>query len=137
MCLVTTDATIRIAKTNMIVYKIGAMSPKGKYFYSEMQEYRYTLGELNSCDISKPENDGLYYDVISSEYYEEMPNKQYISRGFHSARKKERFVHSYFFTDVVKCTIPKGSQYIKDKTGLIVSNQIIINKQVKRYPIIE
>lgn len=130
MCLVTTDATIKIAKKDMIVYKLGTMSFSGKYFISEMQNYTYLLGVLNTCVISEPDADGQYYDQLVFDYYQDLSNKKYITIGFHSAKKKDR-LSGYSFTQIVKCTIPKGSQYIEDKTGLVVSNQIIINKEVK------
>lgn len=49
--------------------------------------------------------------------------------GFHSM-SRARLKNCKLNTEqiITECTIPKGSLYYRDKTGLIVSNQIIVNK---------
>ena len=91
MCLVTTDATIKMAKRNMIVYKLGRIHLDGKYFVSEIQEYTYVLGELNMCRISNPSKYGDFYDQKCIDYYDFKDNLILSKNEINNTENYNRF----------------------------------------------
>lgn len=76
----------------------------------------------------------LTYEYVEKEKLKILKDKKLVAigHGFHSAKNIDRFIYGCWGRNVfVECTIPKGSLIYKDKTGLIVSNQIIMNKILK------
>ena len=66
---------------------------------------------------------------------EERADIRYIGEGFHSINTKERAIStindSYIHRVILECTIPAGSEYYLNPSGLIVSNQIIVLREVE------
>lgn len=143
MCLITTQKESLIAKRDKKVYKI--MKPD---LISPFQGFKYRYDKLYSTKIQK--EDRFYWscmDDVDETYLDnnhpgwkdgKLPELICIGSGIHSALTKKRLqltVDSMYHSKmmvIIKCTIPKGSEYYLDATGLVVSNQIIINKPIKK-----
>lgn len=154
MCLITNTPEKLIAQEDMTVYKILRVSPfdfdNGYAFSVYFLGFGYKIGELCITEIKKETNLSKLtaFDSVDSEWL----NKRYgypsfYSRGWKGAVERGELTafgpgfHSFLNptrlgTNCIpkeerkfECTIPKGSEYILDPTGLVVSNQIIINKR--------
>lgn len=132
MCLITEQQKPHIAQEDIIVYKILK-----KTLVSMYQFFQYKLGKLYHCEI-KETNIATCFDDRDQKILEKkypnwddiIPELKYFDEGFHSAISKNR-LKSYVddYHNIFKCTIPKGSEYYTEPSGLVVSNQIIINKK--------
>ena len=137
MCLITEQITPIILEKDLVVYK-QIIRKNRNIVFSNFCEFEYKLGKLYQTDIEYSDNRSPY-DSTASEYYysDTMIGKplQSYGIGFHSVLSKERFrfVSKFDKNDrIVSCTIPKGSEVYYDKTGLVISNQIVINKILKK-----
>ena len=148
MCLITMTKEPFIAEEDFTVYK--EMKPrygksvKDKGLLSPYYDHWYEFGKTYSVDMKIEDVDydlpsPFFFDEISFADYNELKNEEWderceiysVSCGFHAALTKTRFEDSVFYAMpelIVECTIPKGSEYYTDRTGLIVSNRIIVNK---------
>ena len=132
MCLLTYQKEPIILKEDKVVWKILK-----KNLVSQHEEFKYILGKLYKTEIVFTDSAAVYDD--EQEVYwvapgVRKPDVVSISEGFHS-------FYSEKYTDIIldrsylqyykyKCTIPAGSEYYEDETGLCVSNQIIIVEKV-------
>ncbi len=146
MCLQTDWLEPKVAEEDMTVYKVLKSEEDDTYegqalvyaHYSPFYRMKYELGKVYSTTMRiAGENSGSFDHVASDArqmFEKEFPDQKYlsISEGFHSALTFERlddlgrtgeFVH--------ECIIPKGSMYYIGFTDLVVSNQIIVKKQVQ------
>lgn len=144
MCLITTQKEPKILTEDRIVYKLmkpfenGVISP---YHYQE-----YKFGELYKTQMQL-DDDTTNFDNVDGQAIDEFLEGTWrvdaveegkiiiIGAGFHSASTLERLLQTieegFVEQDIiVECTIPAGSEYFEGFTGLLVSNQIIINKIV-------
>jgi len=134
MCLQTTWKKSKIAKKDIVVYKVlrkGTFVIKSPYnnFYWELEKEYFT-------DIIKTE-DITAYDVESQEKLWELKTEKgcdsfiSIGPGFHSALNKNRLsINKHNEECLFKCIIPKGSEYYIGLTDLVVSNRIIIKEKI-------
>jgi len=85
--------------------------------------YHAEIGEEHDYEEQCP------FDEKEREDYSNDPSYsiKYISTGFHSAVTSERLGRSH--NKVIKCIVPKGSLYLTNRSGLMVSNQIFISKE--------
>ena len=131
MCLVTFDPTVHIAEEDMVVYKQG-IKVEESVFSSGFFTFSYKQNTLYETKIKK----GIfhYFDCIAERMYNNMEERylQSFGAGFHSAFTKERFDTTGIPGEdsIAEFIIPKGSEYIKDETGLLVSNKIIFKQWV-------
>ena len=141
MCLITTTRKVKIAKRDIIVWKI-MVEESDKVLYSPYQGFRYVKGRKYKAKITETKDYQwrCFDDTDEDWLLEHYPNwtdrakidSNYdgklmcFQKGFHSALNKKRLTHINECNDytTVKCIIPKGSEYYKDTTGCIVSNQI-------------
>ena len=81
-------------------------------------------------------NDDSYFDdaagMAKKEYEKTKGTLKNIAEGFHSAKTLKRLINNLSYYRIFKCIIPKGSEYIEDNSGCIISNQIIISEIVSR-----
>jgi hypothetical protein len=134
MCLILRrDEISSIAEEDIIVYKLmceaNSVTVKSPYLH-----YEYIFNKLYKT-IIKETDDFCYFDTIDEYYYQNLNEDvelKSLSEGFHSALTINRLLNINGTTDypIYKCIIPKGSVYFKDETGLIISNQIIITKEI-------
>jgi hypothetical protein len=141
MCLITTQKKPSTAEEDIIVFK-SLIKTNDKTATIPFQKYNYELGTLYKTKI-KGSNAWLASDRIDADWLNtHHPDWHYgtdelicLGEGYHATLTKQRayillnFADSYLY----QCTIPKGSKYYKDATGLIVSNQIIINQIIEKY----
>lgn len=138
MCLVTTQKKQYYTKKDMVVYK-EVRFYDDNVVKSPYEYFFYEIGKLYETKFSFL-NYGYCYDVIAEYDFDEIRINRIpfkiIAEGFHSFSNIDRIpLHLKmppaldYPVRLYECVIPKGSQYFKDRTGLIVSNKIIIKKQ--------
>jgi len=142
MCLYVTSKKVRVAKEDMVCYKIlDRKKERKKWIFRIFRKptyrapfyfnYIYQLKKLN--DLGK-----FLYVAISPE---ELCGV--VHEGFHSfvdIQDAKRMLSEWYETHVgviVKCIIPKGAEYVKgtiyksqNSPACYVSNQIICVKEV-------
>jgi hypothetical protein len=156
MCLITKQKRPEILKEDLIVYKelnnCWDSTTNDYEIKSCLTSFKYELGVLYQTEIkeseiprnfdtiawnlnfkpmSQKDRDLLYeqYSRLSDStsdvrFFQELGYKVY-GAGFHSFESK------YRTNDInYECVIPAGSEVYRDKSGLIVSNQIIIKHRL-------
>lgn len=144
MCLFTRQIKSIITKKDMIVvkrltveenYSMRTFTYFSHYYYIR---FKYIPEVLNTTELGitrgKPK-DIASFGNIDSTYYKEGPLRNrkltIIERGFHfMIEESPSYIDSAKYDDqyIFKFLIPKGSQIFLGKTGLGVSNQIIMLK---------
>lgn len=130
MCLVTTDPTVHIAEEDMIVYKQGLKETEN-IFNSSFYTFSYKKDVLYETEIGI--GTGLYFDCMSDRVYDNIEEKHlhYFGPGFHSAFNPNRFNDTGTEEDsIAEFIVPKGAEYIKDATSLLISNKIIFKQWI-------
>lgn len=143
MCLITTKRKVKIARTDIKVWKLVRTD-----YTSLFQEFQYEKDKLNKTIITLlgPNNIWSAFDSVDVRWlnehhpywtnivYDDMKDKSEklicINRGFHATLTKKRLGSIDYIKRngiAVKCTIPAGAEYYKDETNCIVSNQIIVH----------
>jgi hypothetical protein len=130
--LIEKEVDFAIAAEDLIVYKaLSIFSPD--YFCSIYRSFGYKVGQLYKTKITRSTN-GTVFDYQDDVTYENFDHKEliYISKGFHAANKKNRLSHEVDDDTkvLVECIIPKGSRYYTNRTGCVVSNQIIVTGKI-------
>jgi len=132
MCTITQWKKPRRTNRDIVCYKTGCRAEDK--FVSGIRSFEYTLNELYEAPLEEsfePE-DICPADYVETEYYRGFTEEtlRYIASGFHACltvRGAEQ--NKGIFADTrVRCVVPKGSLYYKDRTGLIVSNRMIVEK---------
>jgi len=140
MCLITEQKKPKVADKDIVCYKAGGYNKQKNIFWGIYYCFEYELSKLYKTKL-KESTDCFYYDSEAIEQYGLNPfhfrpgklmeelKKRYniIGSGFHSAESLDRLKREGR-SEKAKCIIPKGSLYYKDKTGLLVSNQIIVEE---------
>lgn len=135
------DKRERMAVEDMTVFKVMRKVKDGMYF-SYYAEYPYSLGrtyEMNGLESHEGEdgymaiNEG-FHSYSSKECYICVP---YNSPGQIYIQKQRTWELSAVYEDtndlcVIECTIPKGSKYYQNYYKEIVSDKIIINREIPR-----
>ena len=128
MCLIINiNSRIRTAKEDIVVYKYfnkdsSLTTPYMNYVYKVNKLYVTTI-VIDKIKFTEC----IFFDEIVLCNYNINGYVKEISDGFHSVSELRR-VNRYNHKTIRRCIIPKGSKYYKDKTDLIVSNQIIIKE---------
>lgn len=143
MCLITEQKKPIKIRKDLTVYK--KVLYDGFRISSPIQDFMWELNKLYQTELKDSYMVRYYGEFVYDYYlegYQEYPgdlytfckNKGYrtIGKGFHSFNSFDTYKKFEGEIDsCVKCTIPKGSLIFKDKTGLIVSNQIILKEVIK------
>jgi hypothetical protein len=140
MCLITRQKEAIILSEDKIVYKVLTGDMTSTFF-----GYTYELNLLNECKIRREKTYRGAFDNIAANKYRlkdvdwsmedpvEDEKLTAISSGFHAFITKDRaigYMGNRSDKILYECTIPAGSEYYEDETGLCVSNKIIINKLI-------
>lgn len=131
MCLYTIQTKIRIAKKDIPVYKVLETEPDTEGLLSLYRYEEYKLGELKLASIGvmgRP-----YPDVRILPNFSTACKVYIINQGLHSftsLRKAEMAKRPWNNATVFKAIIPKGSEYICGIHGDIVSNQLVVLKEL-------
>jgi hypothetical protein len=137
MCLITTQKRAKTADKDMTVYK--CLVPSGDKLKAVYRYFFYEYGVLYTTKIKKG-NDWCCFDDKDRTWLDEnFPLWQNgkktdlisLGEGFHSAKTRKRLKDNG--EDIFRCTIPAGSKYYEDATGLIISNQLIVHKPLISY----
>lgn len=129
----------KYATKDIICYKILRKGlPGGAFcgiYYSPYKFFEYKLNERVSSDFSFR----LSPIILSSPQKEyrclkKLTTFDFVTRGLHSLKYlstaigyKMRFIQ----VAVMECTIPKGSWYYEGTDNELVSDNIIINREIK------
>ena len=113
MCLHTKQKKVKIAKEDITCYKV--INPDmTSWFHTE---FKWELGKLYETEMDF------------------CPVYKTVSQAFHSYKTLQDLMHGYFQSlspcMMVKCTIPKGSEYylgIQDEMDGYASNKLIANE---------
>lgn len=122
MCLILKDTTKYIANTNIIVYKVVAITDNKMHAIWHLFRYKYNK---------------LYKLSKRLRIYKLFSNDLYIMEGFYSFNNLQdaetlnlKYINcNRYVTKVVKCILPKGTEYYTSN-NVIVSNQIKIIENV-------
>jgi hypothetical protein len=116
MCLFTTQKEIKIAKKNITCYKVINQNMTSLYH----TKFKWELGKLYKTEMKMDYN---------------TPTVNSVSQAFHSYKTLQDLEYAYYSTStpcmMVKCTIPKGSEYCSGKQTEMdgyASNQIIMEE---------
>ena len=136
MCLITEQKKPLKIRKDLIAYKIVTKGSDNTFYPSFCgYDFTYKLGILHNQIITHDNDFESFHDRTAKCMYPDYKSHKYthVHAGFHGAQTKERLsMHTMWDGEViVKYIIPKGSLVFKDKTGLIVSNQIKIIKIIK------
>ena len=133
MCLITEQKRVKILRKDLTVYKRfydgGVLRP---WSLSYRDKFVYTVGVVHKQPLCVNNIYGGHHDLLAQNAYHSARYENFtnVHDGFHSALKLKRLgVCQHYYIDYV-CVIPKGSKVFKDKTGLIVSNQIILKEKI-------
>jgi hypothetical protein len=123
MCLVTLQKRVKIAKTDIPVFKILEKHGNGG-FRSPYQGMRYKLGKLYQAEIRSSAT-GMYCSGSDRVAYQHEKNKIFYNRGLHAyttidAARYGKYSGMY----IMNAVIPAGSRYYVNKVGMVVSNQL-------------
>ena len=135
MCLVTTQKTALITEKNITVYKV-----MNKELSAIFKIFKYELNHLYETEIKESEEWATlgilekWLDDYPDNSWRRHPDLICLGQGFHSIKKirNARILKNYLHINTVifKCVIPKGSEYYIDAEGFMISNKIIIKKEI-------
>lgn len=132
MCLITEQLRPIKIRKDLTVFKVVTKEINGFSPWNEYYEFDYRLNTLYTESIGADNIPDSYADQIVIENYPYWRSEEltHVHSGFHSALTIDRISNfcGWENTVRVKCIIPKGSLIYKDKTGLIVSNKIILKE---------
>ena len=142
MCLITEQKRVKILKEDLIVYKNfhivdNLIRPWTGAFRHKIE---YKVGKLHKQTLGVDNIPDSVYDIkVKDAYKLETPlasctralQLTHVHEGFHATIIFDRLVIMPYPGYVIfKCRIPKGARVFKDKTGLIVSDTIILEEQI-------
>ena len=151
MCLATTQPGPLYAIENISVYKVITKRFHRDYLNQIIDDnkielvapylgFKYEQGVLYETKILETDEEQMY-DYIAIRDFQRIKSQdipyKIIAEGFHSIYNIHRNLMSPFElfglygpNGLFRCMVPKGAEYYKDNTGLMVSNKIIIGNEV-------
>jgi len=138
MCLITEQIKPTLLKEDMVVFK--SLIDKGTYASAPLFDFDYEFDQLYEVEMKIDNIFESYADNKVEKAYllnfcgkgkereEYLKKYTHVHDGFHSFTIPDRMIFSN--TEIFQCTIPAGSLVLEDKTGLIVSNKIIIHSKI-------
>jgi hypothetical protein len=141
MCLITKQKEPIILTEPLIVYKVmNDYSGQIKPAYHCVGGFQYKINKLNTTKIAPSElnmyfdhNVGYEYDLNDIDSLPDQLEKLKIfayGAGFHFATNTDRLNNCNYSECMYECIIPAGSEVYYDKTGLGITNQIIVTKKI-------
>lgn len=120
MCLVLEDKTKHIACEDIVVYKV--VSIHNSEMHAIWQFYNYKYNKLHVLKTELHTYKTFSGDIITLEGF-------YSFGNFSSAQELHLRLVNMYGTKVVKCILPKGTEYYANN-DIVVSNQIKIIEDV-------
>lgn len=139
MYLITEKLQSKIAEEDIIVYKL--LKIEDNVIKAPYEKFVYEPKKLYKTELQKTYESNTF-DTVTYLYYNNFSNysiRKYlildqlicIGPGFHAAFHADRYDRGIDEDlSIFECTIPAGSEYYEDSTGLLASNQIIINSKL-------
>lgn len=154
MCLITSQTKPLIASEDITCYKYMFRDNSTDNQYVSCYDHNFNgsnisweIGKVRSAEI-KQNYEFTYQDNITKSFYSESlshmdHNLVSFGEGLHASLTFDRitpvkclsgYSYTYLSNDLVytEMLIPKGSEYFLDETGLIVANQMILVKEIKK-----
>lgn len=136
MCLVRSNIFCgpKYATIDIICYKVLCKNNQNEYF-SPCQHFIYKLNKCVSSNFSFTLSTSTYFPP-QKEYtvLKSLTNFNCVTQGLHSFNCLPAAIKfkDYFVKEgiVMKCTIPKGSWYYEGIQDELVSDNIIINREI-------
>lgn len=140
MCLITYKQEYKKANHDIIVYKALTENRDSPH-----QHFHYPIDELMTSELKSSGSDMMAADSLVNQwitkqrnYYEALTTLMSVGEGLHAftnvPRGKEYIIDYLFGGDegllLFEAIIPKGSVYLEDETGLIVSNQLVVTNKI-------
>ena len=124
--MLTTQKEPLVAIEDITVYKLIYDSNTDNMALSMNQGHKYVLGKKYKTDMCSVDEIVVFDCIAANDQHtlRNHPDMKYIGPGFHNHRTLRKHHHT--------CIVPKGSSYFLNRTGLIVSNKIIILKPIKK-----
>lgn len=125
----------KYATKNITCYKILCKNDKTNTYYSPKQFFKYELNKRVSSNFSFMLSFlGISSPQIEYNFLKTSKNFDCVEQGLHSFDSMSAAIHyKYCFIRkglVMECIIPKGSWYYEGKDHELVSDNIIINKEI-------
>jgi len=143
MCWVGLIHDKKIAKKDITVYKVlYRFGRKNKIYYAPFRDdYHYKMGYHYTIDKLGMKRDGMYavinegYHCYSLNAYANTQRDGKILNIYSSNNDRPCMLHCYVGklackTIIFKCTIPKGSTYYINKKGEIVTDNLILDRDL-------
>ena len=140
MCWLSNKLKIKTAKKDIAVWKVVFYDIRRGFYVSPTANYRYVLGVINNVEmIFKVDN---YHLIGGYDGFHSFSNKVYYRNfdGNVSMFKKriftvDKYVFSIFYKHgfnfaIAKGRLPSGTRYAINKSGEIISSNIIIDEFV-------
>jgi hypothetical protein len=129
MCLLTVQTEPKILRKDLTVYKLiefadGNLRP----MYYSGTDFIYIKNTIHETEI-KISADTSAHDFKAQLFYCRVNGVVSYGQGFHFCRNKKRVdkrMEGYLY----RCIIPAGSEVYFDKTGLGITNKIIVIEHV-------
>ncbi len=156
MCLITEQRFAKIAKDDIVVYKL-LRKHKNKITSTIHKSHVWALNVLYKTKLVIERRNALpferyfkYADAHAEEHYSPFinyfgntrfstniryPTKPLtiVHEGYHAYKDYNKIKKSHYYGDMENifiAIIPKGAKYFEDATGLITSNKLIIKEEV-------
>lgn len=137
MCLIT-NKQVKIAQEDIEIFKVLSKNLKSPFI-----QFQYKFDKSYFQPLSKTKDSystccRIDYEYITNNYgynYYKKIDEGILTaykEGFHGSTKLDnsRYLSSQLDErQIFKCIIPKGSEYVEDFVGFIISNQIIIKEK--------
>ena len=127
-CLKKNYTGIQVAKKDIPIFKI--VKGYKTVYISKIFEYEYTLNELNPAENLIVESGSYSYAVKKGYHSYPLKGLKVLSENKIAYDAGYDPVELRDFTVVVKGIIPKGSFYLINEDDVLVSNQIILQKEI-------
>lgn len=143
MCWMSNKLKIKTAKKDIAVWKVVLYDIRRGFYVSPIANYRYVLGVINNVEmIFKVNNDLIggydgFHSFSNKVYYCYFDVKVKIFKKRIFTMDKYVFSICYkhgFDFAIAKGRLPKGTKYAINKSGEIISSNIIIDEFINLQP---
>lgn len=143
MCWMSNKLKIKTAKKDIAVWKVVLYDIRRGFYVSPIANYRYVLGVINNVKmIFKVNNDLIggydgFHSFSNKVYYRYFDGNVDIFKKCIFTMDKYVFSICYkhgFDFAIAKCRLPSGTKYAINKSGEIISSNIIIDEFINLQP---
>ena len=143
MCWMSNKLKIKTAKKDIAVWKVVLYDITKRFYVSPIANYRYVLGVINNAEMIFKVNNYLiggydgFHSFSNKVYY------RYFDVKVDIFKKRIFTIDKYVFSisdkrgfdlAIAKGRLPKGTKYAINKSGEIISSNIIIDEFINLQP---